>query len=287
MSLGMKLRELRWRAAGHYTQPLGDDWVEPLRGGRGLEVGGPSAVFRSGGLLPVYPVLGALDGIQIPTAHATWHGELREGPYETGQPRLTGRLWLREGGDLEPLPTDHYDAILSSHVIEHFANPLRALQEWLRVLQPGGYLLTVLPHKQGCADHRRATTSLPHLEQDERAGIGEDDLGHTAEVIELHDLARDPAAGDPDAHRERTLANATTRAMHHHVFTTRSALRLLDRLGLELLAVEARWPHDIYVLARAPETAGERPDNAGLLSADAPFRRSSPFSVDRAGEDGS
>ena len=285
MSLAMKLRELRWRAAGHYSRPFSENWLEPLRDAQALEVGGPSALFRSDGLLPVYPVLASLDGVQVPSGHEVWHGELREGPYETGEPGLGGTLWLREGSDLAPQATDGYDAVLSSHVVEHFANPLGALREWLRVLRPGGHLLTVAPHKEGCADHRRPTTSLEHLERNEREGAGEDDMTHADEVIELHDLARDPAAGDAVAHRARTLANPATRAMHHHVFTTRSLLRMLDRLGLELLEVEARWPHDIYVLARVP-AAGEPPaDNAALLAADAPFLHSSPFRADRARED--
>jgi hypothetical protein len=67
-----------------------------------------------------------------------------------------------------------------------------------------------------------------------------------------------------------------TRLLHHHTFTTPSALTLLDHAGLELRAVETRFPHDIYVLGRWP-SAEKRPDNSGLLAARLP----SPFRVDR------
>jgi SAM-dependent methyltransferase len=281
MGVAMKIRELRWRLAGHYARPLDESWTAPLRGARALEIGGPSALFRSGGLLPVYPELAGLDGVQVPGAHALWHGELASSEYETGEPGLSGTLWLREGGDLSDLSDDSYDAVLSSHVLEHFANPIGALREWLRVLRPGGSFLIVLPHKEGCADHRRPATPLAHLEDDARQRVGEDDMTHAEEVIRLHDLARDPAAGDAASARERVLDNPSNRAMHHHVFTTRSALALLDHVGLDLLHVEIRWPHDIYVLARLPSADEPAPDNDPQLGASAPFLRQSPFRVDR------
>lgn len=281
MGLAMTLRELRWRLAGHYDRALDEAWTAPLRGTHALEIGGPSAVFRSGGLVPIYPELGKLDGVQVPAAHALWHGELSSDEYETGQPGLRGVLWLREGADLTPLADDSYDAVISSHVLEHFANPIGALREWLRVLRPGGWLLIVLPHKEGCADHRRPTTALAHLVEDDRRGVGEDDMTHAEEVIELHDIRRDPAAGDAASARARVLDNSRNRAMHHHVFTTRSALLLLDHVGLDLLRVESRWPHDIYVLARLPAAEEPRPENTPQLSTGAPFLRRSPFRVDR------
>lgn len=280
MSVAMKLRELRWRAAGHY-RPFGAEWTEPLDGAHGLEIGGPSALFRRDGLLPVYPRLASLDGVQVSGAHALWHGDLEEGAYESGEPGLGGRLWLRDGSTLEHLPSAGYDALISSHVLEHIANPLRALEEWLRVLRPGGTFLIVLPHKQGCADHRRPTTPLEHLIDDRRADVGEDDLTHADEVIRLHDVDRDPPAGDRERLRRRVLDNHRVRALHHHVFTLPSTLRLLDHVGLRLLDADARWPHDIYVIARRPEES-ETVDNSPLLSGSGPWLGRTPFAVDRA-----
>jgi SAM-dependent methyltransferase len=277
MSVAMKLRELRWRAAGHY-RPFGRDWTASLAGATALEIGGPSALFRGDGLLPVYPELERLDGVQVGEAHALWHGDLAEGAYETGEPGLTGRLWLRDGSKLEHLPDGGYDALLSSHVLEHIANPLGALREWIRVLRPGGTFLIVLPHKEGCADHRRPTTTLEHMIEDERDGTGEDDLTHADEVIELHDIARDPPARDPETLRARVMDNPRVRAMHHHVFTLPSALRLLDHAGLEIVRAEARWPHDVYVVARRSADGGR----ATLSDVLAPAARRSPFRADRA-----
>ncbi len=237
-------------------------------------------MFARDGFLPVYPQLASLDGVQVPSAHALWHGELEEGAYQTGEPELTGRLWLRDASTLDELPSESYDAVLSSHVLEHIANPIGALEEWIRVLRPGGTFLIVLPHKEGCADHRRPTTTLAHMIEDQRAGTGEDDMTHADEVIRLHDIARDPPAGDPETLRQRVLDNANVRALHHHVFTLPSALRLLDHVGLRILRAAARWPHDIYVLAERPQP-GEAVDNSELLGPHGAMPRT-PFAADRA-----
>ena len=280
MSVAAFLRDRAHRALRHDRLHDPGAFVEPLRGGCGLEVGGPSALFRTGGALPAYPALERVDGIQF-AAETWWHGRMEEGRYDPGEPGRGGRLWIREGSDLSPLPDAGYDAVLSSHVIEHFANPLGALREWVRVLRPGGHLLVVLPHRDGTFDHRRPVTPLEHLVDDERRGTTEADDTHFEEVLRLHDLRRDPPAGGPEGLRERVLANPRNRMLHHHVFVTRSALAMLDHLGLEIRAAEARWPHDIYVRARRASPGAGRPDNRRWLADGAGWARSSPFRSDR------
>jgi hypothetical protein len=56
--------------------------------------------------------------------------------------------------------------VLSSHCLEHVANPILALREWLRVMTPDGTLVLVLPHKEGTFDHQRPTTTLGHMIDD-------------------------------------------------------------------------------------------------------------------------
>jgi SAM-dependent methyltransferase len=190
-----------------------------------------------------------------------------------------GRLWILEATDLSPIPNASYDAVLASHVLEHIANPVRALREWRRVLRHGGHLLLVVPHKEGTFDHRRPTTPLDHLVDDLRSETGEDDLTHLEEILALHDLTRDPAAGDVEEFASVRRNNVHHRVIHHHTFTTRSLVELVDFLELQLVAVEARWPHDIYCLARLRPT-GEQINNNAFLAADAGFLRSSPFGSD-------
>ncbi|MEA2313547.1 MAG: hypothetical protein QOI03_239 [Solirubrobacteraceae bacterium] len=274
MGLTEKLTELRWRAAGHYRRPLPDVFVRELRGAHGLEVGGPSAVFGEGGLLPVYRSLASLDGVQW-AASTSWHS-LDDAQGYRPQGERSGELHLIDGVDLAPLQSGAYDVVLCSHVIEHLANPLRALAAWRRVTRPQGYLLMVAPHMSGTFDHRRALTPLSHMIEDFEADVAEDDLTHLEETLEHHDRSRDAEAGDFEEWAQRRRSNASTRLLHHHTFTTPSLLSLLDHAGLELIAAQTRMPHDIYVLGRWP--AGEHaPENAAFRSSSL----RSPFRADR------
>jgi SAM-dependent methyltransferase len=274
MGLTDKLIELRWRAAGHFRRPLPDVFVGTLERGRGLEIGGPSAVFGADGLLPVYPVLESVDGVQW-SPETVWHTLDGAAGYQPDGTRR-GELHLIDRPDLDELDDDAYDVVFSSHVIEHLANPLRALAAWRRVTCEGGHLLLVAPHMQGTFDRRRPLTSLEHLIEDFERQTGDDDLTHLQESLTLHDRGRDADRNDEGIWAEQRRSNPTTRVLHHHTFTTRSLLGLLDYAGLELLAVETRFPHDIYVLGRWPP-AGAQADNTAFLAQ----TRRSPFSADR------
>jgi SAM-dependent methyltransferase len=274
-----KAREWRWRLAGHYS-PLGSDFTEPLRGAEALEVGGPSGVFQPGRVLPVYEVLGRLDSCQF-SAETIWHGRQDAGVYRpAGADGPEGTMFIVDGVTLEGLDDARYDAVLSSHVIEHLANPLRALRNWQRVTRPGGRLLMVAPHVSGTFDHRRPVTPLSHLIADDEADTAEDDLTHLEEVLALHDLSRDAAVRDRASFEAERRANDENRLLHHHTFTGPSLVALLDQAGVQLDAVAVRYPHDIYCSGRWVGE-GERPDNSRWLESGAQPWRDSPFAVDR------
>jgi SAM-dependent methyltransferase len=44
-----------------------------------------------------------------------------------------------------PLSDQSFDTVVSTELLEHVSNPLRALQEMYRVLKPGGYLVLTTP----------------------------------------------------------------------------------------------------------------------------------------------
>lgn len=268
----------RWRLAGH-RRPLPDGFTAPLSGLRGLEIGGPSERFRSGSICPAYGRLAACDAVQWRAATA-WHTLDEEAPYAPdGAP--AGRLHVIAQEQLRGLPDAAWDVVLSSHVIEHFANPLAELAAWRRVLVPEGWLLMVAPHGAGTFDHRRPVTPLEHIVADRDAGIGEDDLTHLDETLRLHDRARDADDSPREEWEAARRDNVNTRLLHHHVFDGTALLRLLDRAGVQIHRVAVRHPHDLFVLGRFTPN-GAAPDNAPALAPGAPWRRKSPFGVDRA-----
>ena len=216
----------------------------------GLEIGGPSAAFARGDIFPAYRVAARIDNCNF--AAATVWGENVEGQtFRFNTRRAPGAQFTAEATDLG-VADAAYDFVLSSHMIEHSANPLKVLHEWRRVLKPGGALILVAPHKEGTFDHRRPITSMGHLIEDFERGTDETDDTHVAEVLELHDLERDPGSGGAESFRERTLRWRDNRALHHHVFDTHLVAQMVTHAGFRLLRAERRGVEDILVLATKP-----------------------------------
>lgn len=67
---------------------------------------------------------------------------------------------LAEGNKL-PFPDKSYDFIISSHVIEHFYDPISALLEWARIATR--YIFIIVPHRQRTFDAERELTSVSEL----------------------------------------------------------------------------------------------------------------------------
>lgn len=54
---------------------------------------------------------------------------------------------LAAEGDNLPVEADSQDYIITSHVFEHFPNPLAALKEWDNVLKDGGIVFMIVPKR--------------------------------------------------------------------------------------------------------------------------------------------
>lgn len=250
-----------------------------LHGNHGIEIGGPSQVFTSNGLFPVYPIAGQLDNCNF-GGKTVWEGDIKEGlTFQFDRNKPAGRQFIVEATAMESIPSASYDFVISSHVLEHTANPILALSEWIRLLKDQGTLVLLLPHKDGTFDHRRPVTTMQHLIADFNAGMAEDDLTHMPEIMALHDLERDPGAGDFAAFKARSERNFENRCFHHHVFDTHLAVCLVDHMGLQIRTVEAIRPMHILIVAQKT-VGGELPDNSANFGESAQYRRASPFASD-------
>jgi SAM-dependent methyltransferase len=218
----------------------------------GLEIGGPSGIFGDTGQLPLYRQIAGLDNCVF-SANTIWEGERAEGrTYSYHPSKPSGFHYIREATDLVGIEDHQYDFVLSSHNLEHIANPVKALKEWMRVVKHGGVLIVVLPDFRRTFDHRRRLTPVAHMLKDYELGTDEQDLTHLEEILERHDLSRDPAAGSKDQFRDRSLRNFQNRCLHHHVFDKTNSRALFEASGLVVERVEARRPVHIAILARAP-----------------------------------
>lgn len=237
--------------------PLLPTYQDRFIGKSGIEIGGPSQAFSRRGVFPVYPMVGNLDNCNF-SASTVWEGILQQGKTFVFDPaKPAGQQYLAETTALSELPSGAYDFVLSSHMLEHTANPILALLEWKRLLADGGTLVLLLPDRRHTFDHRRPVTTLSHLIADFNAEMGEDDLTHLPEILALHDLERDPDAGNMEAFKARSLRNVENRCLHHHVFDTLLAADLLSYAGFKICAVEEVAPHHILVLASKGEIAAD------------------------------
>ena len=246
-----------------------------LEGAVALEPGGPSVWFGRKGLMPVYPRLASLDTLDY-AEHTLWSdaAQAQESTLTPVRRRLIG-----EAARLENVPDDSYDAVLSSHVLEHLANPLGALAEWRRVVRPQGHVLLIVPHRDGTFDHRRPVTSLEHLREDAEHETSEDDLTHLEEMVLLHDLERDPGCPDRETLERRCRDVAFTRAIHHHIFVSRTVVQACEAAELEVVLLRPKLPFNIVCLCRVGEPGGSRLSESELSM----FLRRSPFASDRKG----
>lgn len=55
------------------------------------------------------------------------------------------------------------DFVIANHVLEHCENPIKAFENWLRVLKPGGVIYAAIPEKNHTFDRKREVTTLRHL----------------------------------------------------------------------------------------------------------------------------
>lgn len=67
---------------------------------------------------------------------------------------------------LDTISTHSQDFVIANHVLEHCENPLLALENWKRVLKPGGVIYAAIPNKDHTFDVNRAITALNHLKDD-------------------------------------------------------------------------------------------------------------------------
>lgn len=214
----------------------------------GIEIGGPSIIFMKNKYIPIYNIASRIDNIQF-SSNTIWQGEIESGHFIlNGQ--LLGRQYILEANNLIKIRSSQYDFVLSSEMIQHLANPIKALFEWKRVLKPSGLLLITIPDKTSTFDHKRQVTNLRHIVKDYEDKIGEDDLTHLPEILALHDLGRDYEAGSYDNFKTRCENNFRLRGMHHHCFDLNLSIRLLEKASFKIIN-KTIFEHRIIILAKS------------------------------------
>lgn len=208
-------------------------------------------------MFPIYRYAHRVDNCVF-DSETVWEGRRAEGEtfhYHPGKPH--GFNFIREATDLHGIADRSYDFVLSSHSLEHLANPIKALREWVRVTRPDALFIIIVPHYRYTFDHRRTPTTIQHMLDDYERKVDETDQTHLQEILRLHDLSLDEAAGDSEQFRLRSMHNIANRCLHHHVFDEHNSRELAEVAGLRVDIVQFLKPHNIVIIARANLT-GDR-----------------------------
>jgi SAM-dependent methyltransferase len=205
-----------------------DTILELARGKKALEVGGPSRGILDG----LYGAVAALDNVNF-AANTLWESGL-----ETGQPysplgKQLGVQHVIDARRLDTLPL-RYELIISSHFLEHLANPMAALQAMVSVLQPGGLIISVVPNRAVCFDHLRSYSTFEDILHHFDVELAETESPHLDEILMFHDLSRDAPAGSYHNFLLRSLDNARIRGLHHHVFSFPVLRKMYEHVGLSV-----------------------------------------------------
>lgn len=100
-----------------------------------------------------------LDTINVDRVH---HTDPAFKPYADEQIRLCGEVMpvdVVAPGNRLPFPDKSYDFVISSHVIEHFYDPISAAKEWMRVARQ--YVYIICPQRDALeSDREKPLTEL-------------------------------------------------------------------------------------------------------------------------------
>ena len=212
----------------------------------GLEIGGPSRIFKK--KIPIYYYAKKIDGVNFASS-TLWEKNLVDsGDFNYFMQRF-GIQYISDATNLNKINDLTYDFLLSSHCLEHIANPLKALKEWSRVIKEDAYMVLVLPNKDGNFDRNRSFTKFDHILKDFENDVDESDLTHLDEIIELHDFEMDKNLGTLDEFVLRGKDNLKIRGLHHHVFDEVLIKEILKWCNFKVLDFD-KDKTNFYTLAR-------------------------------------
>lgn len=148
-------------------------------------------------------------------------------------------------------------------------------------------MLIVVPHKENVTptfgghctlDYYRNTTSISHLKEDMTKDIGEDDLTHIHELIEIAESQEDNQQIINNI-RKLYENNYNYRCIHHHAFNTRLSIEMIDYIKMQIIDLNIKLPYHIIILAQKKSKV--MVDNSNYLDKSASWIRRSPFSFDK------
>jgi hypothetical protein len=137
--------------------------IEKIKNKHGIEFGGPTELFWNNQFgMPLYDNV-TLDGGNLISDNHFQHKFSEKYEYSN---KVGLQFDVDCAGDVSKI-NKKYDFVVTSHVIEHIANPIKAIKNWSKLLlNSDGYVLSIIPHYSYCFDRIRPLTTINHLISD-------------------------------------------------------------------------------------------------------------------------
>lgn len=141
-------------------------------------------------------------------------------PYADEQIRLCGEVMpvdVVAPGDKLPFPDKSYDFVISSHVIEHFYDPIGAIKEWMRVARR--YIYIICPQRDALeSDRDKPLTPLSeHVSRH---------IPLSAEVSRLLEIESHPLSSLDKITSEGFIPGKPDTDEHHSRWTTQGFIQM-------------------------------------------------------------
>ena len=193
----------------------------------GVEIGGPS--FPRGTKI-LYQNANNFDNV-VWSNDTVWYKQQDKYNFSTGK---SGKIIINDATNISSVKDKTYDFIFSSHCLEHIANPLKAVKEWIRIVKDNGFIIIIVPEKSRCFDHKRKYSKFNTLLSQYEKNVNEDDLSTLNEILKFHDLPMDIGAPQhPDKFKKRCLNNFYNRCLHHYVYDDNLLLEICNYFKCE------------------------------------------------------
>jgi SAM-dependent methyltransferase len=140
------------------------------------------------------------------------------------------------------------DFVCSSHVLEHLANPLKAMAEWKRVIKEEGIIYVGVPDKRYTFDHKRHRTPLSHLIDDFKKDVDQNDKTHVSESLEKWD--KEGVCGEIKEQNLEYMRNNFKSRVHHHVWIIDDVREIFEYMGLRIIYGPVLHHNTIHIIGQ-------------------------------------
>lgn len=147
---------------------------------------------------------------------------------------------------LQQFAEGQFDFAICNHVLEHLANPIKAVRDLFRIVRPAGHVVLAIPDKDYTFDRPRALTSFDHVWDDFANDVSENSDEH---YIDFLRAAGPHVFAEPAENLPGHLEWVRRRREHAHVWNSASFRQFLDeslrRLKIDAaLRFESRGPEN-------------------------------------------